>query len=59
MGRSAAGRALDVAAVDLAVIAHIRHAHTDYDVLLMRGTARLDARALVREKIDRVLAKWA
>jgi hypothetical protein len=59
VGRSAAGRALDAAAVDLAVIAHIRHAHTNYDELLMNGTARLDARALVKEKIDRVLAKWS
>jgi hypothetical protein len=59
VGRSAAGRALDGAAVDLAVIAHIRHAHTNYDELLMRGTARLDARALVREMIDGVLAKWS
>jgi hypothetical protein len=45
--------------VDLAVIAHIRHAHTKYDELLMRGTARLDARALVREEIERILAKWS
>lgn len=59
VGRSAAGRALDSAAVDLAVRAHIRHSHTNYDQLLMRGTDRLDARALVREKIDGVLAKWA
>jgi hypothetical protein len=29
--------------VDLAVIAHIRHEHTDYDQLLMSGTERLDA----------------
>ncbi len=59
VGRSAAGRALDAAAVDLAVIAHIRHSHTNYDELLMGGTARLDSRALVREKIDRVLEKWS
>jgi len=58
VGRSAAGRELDPAAVDLAVIAHIRHSHTDYDELLMGGTERLDARAQVREKIDRVLEKW-
>jgi hypothetical protein len=45
--------------MDLAVIAHIRHAHTEYDELLMRGTARLDARALVREGIERALAKWS
>ena len=59
MGRSAAGRALDASAVDLAVTAHLRHAHTDYDELLMRGTERADARALVREKIADVLAKWS
>ncbi len=58
VGRSAAGRALDPAAVDLAVIAHIRHVHTNYDKLLMSGTERLDARALVREKIDRVKENW-
>jgi hypothetical protein len=45
--------------VDLAVIAHIRHEHTNYDDLLMRGTERLDARVLVRERIDRVLAEWS
>jgi hypothetical protein len=45
--------------VDLAVRAHVRHAHTNYDELLMGGTERLDARAQVREKIDRVLAEWA
>ena len=59
VGRSAAGRALDSSAVDLAVRAHIRHSHTNYDRLLMGGTERLDARALVREKIDEVLAKWS
>jgi hypothetical protein len=59
VGRSAAGRALDTSAVELAVIAHIRHEHTNYDELLMRGTERLDARVLVREGIDRVLAKWS
>jgi hypothetical protein len=59
VGRSAAGRALEPSAVDLAVTAHIRHAHTNYDELLMRGRARLDARALVGEKIAHVQAKWA
>src|SRR5438093_3658812 len=41
VGRSAAGRALDPQAVDLAVMAHIRREHTNYDQLLMRGTERL------------------
>ncbi len=57
-GRSAAGRELDPQAVKLAVIAHIRHEHTNYDDLLMQGAARLEARILVREKIDQMLAKW-
>src|SRR5205814_1767791 len=42
VGRSAAGRALDPAAVALAVKAHIRHTHTNYDDLLMGGTDRLE-----------------
>ncbi len=58
VGRSAAARDLDPAAIDLAVVAHIRHTHTNYDELLMRGIERLDARAQVREKIDEVLASW-
>ena len=59
VGRSAAGRALDVSAVNLAVIAHIRHAHTNYDQLLADGTDRLDARVQVWEKIGRVLSEWS
>lgn len=31
IGRSAAGRALDPRAIELAVLAHVRHAHTNYD----------------------------
>jgi hypothetical protein len=59
VGRSAAGRALETSAIDLAVIAHIRHQHTNYDKLLMAGADRLDARAQAREKIDGVLARWS
>ena len=43
----------------LAVIAHIRHAHTAYDELLMGGTDRLNACAFGREQIDGVLARWS
>jgi len=59
VGRSAAGRALDPKAVDLAVMAHVRHEHTNYDELLMSGTERSEARARVREQVDSVLAKWS
>jgi hypothetical protein len=58
VGHSAAGRELDPRAIKLAVVAHIRHQHTNYDRLLMQGASRLDARILVREKIDQVLVKW-
>jgi hypothetical protein len=58
VGRSAAGRALDAAAVTLAVVAHIRHTHTIYDELLMKGVERASARASVREQIDRLLQQW-
>ena len=59
VGRSAAGRELDPAAIDLAVAAAIRHEHTNYDELLMKGIDRHEARSLVREKIDSLLAKWS
>lgn len=58
VGRSAAAKALDPAALRLAVIAHIRHEHTDYDHLLMRSGDRQAARQEVRAKIDRVLERW-
>ena len=59
VGRSAAGRALDERAVELAVVASIRHEDTDYDQLLMAGTARQDARTRIKPAIDRVLAAWS
>lgn len=59
VGRSAAAKALDAEAVELAVRAHIRHAHTPYDRLLMRGTDRRDARAEVAPLVEDVLAQWA
>jgi hypothetical protein len=59
VGRSAAGRALDDQAIALAVVASIRHQDTDYDELLMSGTARADARTQIKPAIDRVLAAWS
>ena len=58
VGRSAAGRALDEGALRLAVIASIRHNHTDYDKLLMRGLERSEARREVEDKIREVLSSW-
>lgn len=58
VGRSASAKELDDKAVRLAVVAHIRHAETNYDELLMRGVDRNDARSRIKEKIDRVLDGW-
>ena len=58
VGRSASGRALEEEALRAAVVASIRHRHTKYDRLLMKGLDRMDARDAVRDDIDRVLERW-
>src|ERR1700730_5430879 len=58
VGRTAAGRALEQNALTAAVIAAIRHNHTDYDELLMGGCDRADARQLVRDAVERILERW-
>lgn len=58
VGRSAAGRALDEAAVRRAVAASVRHEDTDYDELLMSGISRADARERVRPDVELVLQTW-
>ena len=58
IGRSAAAKEFDPQALRLAVVAHIRHEHSQYDELLMRGIERDEARERVRDEIDDVLRKW-
>ena len=58
IGRSAAGGAVDPTAVEMAVVASVRHCDTDYDDLLMSGIERADARDRVRELVDDVLERW-
>ena len=58
VGRTASGRALEEEALRAAVVAFIRHRHTKYDRLLMKGFGRMDARDTVRDDIDRVLESW-
>lgn len=58
VGRSAAAKRLDEDAVQVAVVAHVRHAETRYDAFLARGVDRRDARDRVRGQVDRVLARW-
>ncbi len=58
VGRSAAAKALSEEAITLAVVAHIRHAETEYDELLMQGYSREIARLMVAEKVDQILEGW-
>ena len=58
VGRSAEAKSLDEEFIRLAVIAHIRHAETNYDELLSRGMDRWLARGQVEDRIDHVLEHW-
>ncbi len=58
VGRSTAAKDLDEDAVRLAVIAHIRHAETEYDNLLAGGYSRKNARAEIEKTIFKVVNKW-
>ncbi|MHB1034976.1 MAG: DUF2293 domain-containing protein [Pirellulales bacterium] len=58
VGRTASAKSLSDEAVDLAVIAHIRHAETQYDRLLQRCWDRRDARASIAEDVYRIRVKW-
>jgi hypothetical protein len=59
VGRSAAAKELEPAAIDLAARAHVRHCHTRYDEYLMGGWDRTEARAAVGPDIETVLSAWA
>lgn len=58
VGRSAAAKELAPEALRLAVVAHIRHTHTNYDQRLMRGEPRLAARDALRSQISQMLEQW-
>jgi hypothetical protein len=58
VGRSAGAKSLDEKSILLAVVAHIRHAETNYDELLSMGRERWEARDKVAGEIDRILARW-
>jgi hypothetical protein len=58
VGRSASAKSLADEAVRLAVVAHVRHAETEYDTLLAKGYGRHEARTAVRETVGLVLARW-
>lgn len=58
IGRTAAGRALEPEAIELAVAASVRHQDTGYDELLMSGLDREAARAQVHDEVAQVLDAW-
>jgi hypothetical protein len=58
VGRSAAAKELNKGAIRLAVTAHVRHAETDYDQLLLLGVDRRDARHQVQTKLGDTLDRW-
>jgi hypothetical protein len=58
VGRSAAAKTLDEQAVRLAVAAHVRHAETNYDELLIQGIERRQARSGVQSLLADVLKHW-
>jgi len=58
VGRSAAGRALQPDAIELAVLASVRHRDTRYDELLMAGVDRQTARAQVGDDVTSTLDAW-
>jgi hypothetical protein len=58
VGRTAAARELDLQPVTLAVIAAIRHNHTNYDELLSSGVPRESARRKVADQVEEILDRW-
>lgn len=58
VGRTAAAKSLDSTAIDLAVVAHIRHGETEYDLLLARGMDRHEARHRISGLVDAVVRRW-
>jgi len=58
VGRTEAGRNLEERALTVAVIAAVRHNHTEYDRLLAQGMDRDAAREKVGDKIHEILAAW-
>jgi hypothetical protein len=59
IGRTAAARSLAAEAIRLAVAAHIRHVHTDYDRLLTQLQDRQLARDQIADSLADTLRQWA
>jgi hypothetical protein len=59
VGRSADAKRFGSDAIALAVRAHVRHVHTEYDSLLNSGWDRHEARARVLPQVEQVLEGWS
>jgi hypothetical protein len=57
VGRSAAAKRLPEA-IRLATAASVRHRFTDYDLLLLQGVDRAEARAQVYHVVQKKLEQW-
>ena len=57
IGRTASAKSLAEEAVDLTVIAHIRHTETQYDQLLGQQWDRRDARTRIAAEVRRIQTK--
>lgn len=58
VGRTAAAKKLDDESIRLAVIAYIRHKHTDYDRLLFNRTPKKTCRRLIQPALQKKLKSW-
>jgi hypothetical protein len=59
VGRKQAARELEATAIRSAVIAHIRHVHTDYDERISRNGDRDTARGEVSDLVAAILDRWS
>jgi hypothetical protein len=58
IGRTALAKSFASEAIDLAVLAHIRHSETDYDRFLAQGLERHEARGRVADRVEATLRRW-
>lgn len=58
VGRTADAKKLSGRTVELAMRAHVRHHYTPYDTLIDGGMSKAKARTAVKEKVEKVLARW-
>jgi len=59
VGRKQAARELESAAIRSAVIAHIRHVHTDYDERIVKLDDRDTARGEISDRVAGILEQWS